>query len=158
MTRFQVVPFPTDVLRAARTHRTDPWGEGATFMPGVDRPAPCRHCMRQTRPGTDLILLKYSPFRRGSPSPYAERGPIFVCGTECAAHAAPDRLPEIVTSRQVNIRAYDERDFMLYAHSTLADGREAEGVVAKLLDEPGVRQVHIRTALHGCFLCAVERA
>ena len=89
---------------------------------------------------------------------YAERGPIFLCGDDCAAHSQPDRLPEIVTSRQVNIRAYDARDVMLYAHSQLADGREAETVVSKLLEEPGVRQVHIRTALHGCFLCAVERA
>jgi hypothetical protein len=114
--------------------------------------------MRQTRSGTDLILLKYSPFSIGSRSPYAERGPIFLCGEDCAAHGTPDLLPEIVTSRQVNIRAYDARDFMLYAHSQLADGHEAEGVVTKLLDDLSVRQVHVRTALHGCFLCAVERA
>ena len=158
MTGFQVLPFPAEVVRTARTHRADPWGEAVTFLPGVDRSAPCRHCMRQTPSGTDLLLLKYSPFSARSRSPYAERGPIFLCGNDCAAHAAPDRLPEIVTSRQVNIRAYDERDVMLYAHSLLADGREADGVVAKLLDDPNVRQVHVRTALHGCFLCAVERA
>ena len=158
MMAFKVVPFPREVAHAARSDRIDPWGEAVTYLPGVDRPAPCRHCMRQTRPGTDLILLRYSPFSARSRSPYAERGPIFLCGEDCAAHSPSDRLPEIVTSRQVNIRAYDARDYMLYAHSQLADGREAEGVAAKLLEEPGVRQVHIRTALHGCFLCAVERA
>jgi hypothetical protein len=114
--------------------------------------------MRQTHPGTDLILMRYSPFSARSRSPYAERGPIFLCGGDCAAHAPSDRMPEIVTSRQVNIRAYDAGDTMLYAHSQLADGRDADGVVARLFADPNVRQVHIRTALHGCFLCAVERA
>jgi hypothetical protein len=157
MTPFKVVPFPREVAHAARSDRVDPWGGTATHLPSVDRSAPCRHCMRQTRAGADLILLAYSPFDRRSRSPYAERGPIFLCGDDCAAHSPPDHLPEIATSRQVNIRAYDARDFMLYGHSQLADGREAEGVVARLLEDPDVRQVHIRTALHGCFLCAVER-
>lgn len=158
MARFQIVPFPVDVARIARSQRTDPWGETVTYLPGVDRSAPCRHCMRQTPAGTDLILLKYSPFNAKSRSPYAECGPIFLCGQDCAAHAMGDRLPEIVTSRQVNIRAYDKRDVMQYAHSQLVDGSEADGVVAKLLEDPDVRQVHVRTALHGCFLCAAERA
>src|SRR5215468_3060912 len=129
MTAFKIVPFSRDVLHAARSDRIDPWGEAVTYLPGVPHAAPCRHCMRQTRPGADLILLKYSPFSSRSRSPYAERGPIFLCGEDCAAHSPPDSLPEIVTSRQVNIRAYDARDFMLYAHSQLADGRDAEGVV-----------------------------
>ena len=158
MMAFKVVPFPREVAHAARSDKVDPWSGAVTYLPGVERSAPCRHCMRQTRAGSDLILLSYSPFDHRSRSPYAERGPIFLCGEDCAAHGHPDRLPEIVTSRQVNIRAYDARDFMLYAHSQLADGSDAEGVVAKLLEQPNVRQVHIRTALHGCFLCAVERA
>ena len=158
MAAFHVVPFPADVVRAARAHRIDPWGNVARFLPAVDRSAPCRHCMRGTHPGGDLLLLKFSPFAANSPSPYAERGPIFLCGDECAPYAAHSRLPETVTTRQVNIRAYDAADLMLYGHSQLADGTEAEGVVARLLEDATVRKVHIRTALHGCFLCAVERA
>lgn len=158
MAAFHVIPFPADVVRAARSQRVDPWGGAARFLPAADRSAPCRHCMSGTRPGGDLLLLKYSPFAADSPSPYAERGPIFLCGHDCAPYATPSRLPEIVTTRQVNIRAYDAADLMLYAHSHIADGQDAGDVVARLLEHAGVRRVHIRTALHGCFLCEVQRA
>ena len=157
MTPLRIVPFPADVADAARTTMADAWGERVTVWPAAERHVPCRSCMHDTRLGDDVLLLKFTPFAAASPSPYAERGPIFLCGRACTPFHGEGQLPPIVTSRQVNIRAYDKRDFMLYAHSQLADGREAERIVARLIEDPEVHQVHIRTALHGCFLCAVWR-
>ncbi|MBZ0218329.1 MAG: DUF1203 domain-containing protein, partial [Fimbriimonadaceae bacterium] len=59
--------------------------------------------------------------------------------------------------REVALRVYDADDTMLYAQSGLVRGGDVDKKVRKILKDPEVAKIHIRTAQYGCFLCEVVR-
>jgi uncharacterized protein DUF1203 len=116
---------------------------------------PCRRCLRNAKPGENLLLLPYDPFLVRSP--YTSEGPVYVHADGCDEHRAePDALPEQVDARrQFSVRAYDADAMMLDASVVAAD-ELAE--TARALLGNGAEFLHAHFAGPGCFAFRINRA
>jgi hypothetical protein len=139
-----------------RASGRDPFGGNADIWLANERRLPCRHCLKEAPLNSTVLLVSYQPL--AAHTPYAGRGPIFLCGHECEAFGDTEEVPEIVASRHVNLRAYAASGQMIYRLSRLAQGQEAGAQAAAMLADDEVAEVHAHTALHGCFLCRFVRA
>jgi hypothetical protein len=152
---FRAVPIDSSFARDVRQSRRDAFGGVAELWHADDR-YPCRHCLDEARKGGGVLLVSYRPLERETP--FAGRGPIFLCDEPCQAFSAANQVPEIVATRLVNFRAYDSSGKMLYRHSRLAEAGEAQLHIGAILADDEVAEVHAHTALHGCYLCRFIRA
>ena len=75
------------------------------------------------------------------------------------AETAYDRtgeVPEVMRSRLLSVRAYDEAGMMLDAD--VVDGREVEPLIARLFGNPAVAYLHAHNARRGCYSGRIDRA
>ena len=112
---------------------------------------PVRCCLTDAEPGVNLLLMGYRP--RLPASPYAETGAVFVHAGSCPGPASTTSYPQAWRSRPQVLRAYDDRGWIHPATRT-HDGTEPERVLAEVLAEPGVVEVHSRNIGYGCFMFA----
>jgi hypothetical protein len=112
---------------------------------------PVRCCLADAAPGDDLLLVGYRPDLPASP--YVETGAVFVHATACAGPASATSYPADWLPRPQVLRAYDERGWIHPATRT-HDGTDAAAVLAGVLAEPGVVEVHSRNIGYGCFMFA----
>lgn len=152
---FRAVAIDSGFARGVRQSRRDAFGGEAELWRAEDR-YPCRHCLEEARKGSGVLLVSYRPLDRETP--FAGRGPIFLCDEPCAPFSLSNVVPEIVATRRVNYRAYDSSGKMLYRHSRLAEVGEAHLHIGEMLADEEVAEVHAHTALHGCYLCRFIRA
>ena len=118
-----------------------------------DRGFPCRVSLEDARQGEELILVHHvsndvaRPFRMAH-AIYVRRG---------AERARPvrDRLPAMLDSRTVGLRAFDKEGMMRSASLALPGQGDAQ--VRALFGEPEIAYVHAHNAAYGCFLAAIER-
>lgn len=155
MTSFRALPIETELASEVRSSGLDAFGAAAEVWVAHEPRLPCRNCLEEVRLHHKVLLLTYQPLQRQTP--FAGRGPIFICADECRAFHEAEGVPEIVSSRHVNLRAYDGSGRMLYAHSRLTAGKAAGPEIASMLEDAKVAEVHAHTALHGCFLCKFVR-
>jgi hypothetical protein len=156
MSEFRAIGVTTELARRVRALGRDPFGGRAEVRFANDAGFPCRHCLKEARINSQVLLISYQPLIRETP--FAGRGPIFICAEDCSSFEYPHTVPEIVMRRQINLRAYDKSGAMLYAYSRLISGDDAKRNIAETLQSKGVHEVHAHTALHGCFLCKFVRA
>ena len=116
---------------------------------------PCRRCLRNARPGENLLLLPYDPFLVRSP--YAGEGPVYVHADGCDEHeSVADLLPEQVDgARQFSVRAYDA-DAMLVDAAVV--GADELGDRARALLGGGAEFLHAHFAGPGCFAFRIDHA
>jgi hypothetical protein len=155
MINFRALPIETELAHKIRKSGLDRFGGTAEIWVAREPRLPCRHCLEEAPLHGKVLLVSYQPLQQQTP--YAGCGPIFICADECEAFVERERVPEIVASRRVNLRAYDGSGKMLYAHSKLAKGEDAGQEIASMLGDDEVAEVHAHTALHGCFLCKFVR-
>lgn len=118
------------------------------------RSNPCRHCLRLTDPGEDLILFALCPF--DTTGPYAEAGPVFVHANPCEPYAAYDRFPPDFLERSLTLRAYDAEGRIRDAEVAPPGG---SGVALdRLFVDERVLFVHVRNPAWGCYDVRVDRA
>ena len=114
---------------------------------------PCRVSLADARPGDELVLVPFE--HHAAASPYRASGPIFVRrGAE--VFDAVDRVPEMLRSRQLSVRAYDARGDLVRAE--VCPGAELEPTIEELFAAPEIRTLHVHFAKPGCFACRVDRA
>jgi hypothetical protein len=114
---------------------------------------PCRVTLRDAEPGERLILLNHEHLP--GDGPFRSRHAIFVLdGAETAAPVR-DTLPPMLAERLLSIRAFDARDMMRDAD--VCEGRDAQALVLRLLEDPEVAYLHVHAARRGCFLARIER-
>jgi hypothetical protein len=152
---FRALAAEGSFVREVRKTGKDSLGNDAELWRAGER-YPCRHCLNEVPKDKGVLLVSYQPLERRTP--FAGRGPIFLCADECEAFTRHDEVPEIVASRRINLRAYDKSGKMLYRHSRLAEGAEAGMHLEEMLADAEVSEVHVHTALHGCYLCKFVRA
>jgi hypothetical protein len=68
----------------------------------------------------------------------------------------PDTTPELLRTRLLSVRAYDEDHLMIDAD--VVDGREVEHVLSRMLERERISYVHVHFARPGCYACRVDRA
>jgi hypothetical protein len=115
---------------------------------------PLRCCLRYAERGEQITLISYAPFDH--PSVWREVGPVYVHAARCDGYAPTGRLPgQLATGPRV-LRTYRADDTMNYDHITVVTGdADLEPIIDRLLCEPDVATVHVRTLGPQCFLYAV---
>ena len=147
-------PARLDAVRAAGTD-----GHGNPLRPfaAVGAGEPLRCCLRYAKEGEQIALISFAPFDH--PSVWTEVGPVYIHASRCAGYTDTGALPQQLATGPRVLRTYCDDDTMNYDHNTVvADESPIEPLIARLLSEPGVATVHVRTLAPQCFLYAVTAA
>ena len=114
---------------------------------------PCRVSLADAEPGQRVLLLNYEHLP--VETPYRSRHAIYVSDAFQPFNAV-NAMPQALRDRLLAIRAFDAAGMMVDAD--IAEGREAEPLIARLLGLPGVQYLHAHYARRGCFAARIERA
>jgi hypothetical protein len=115
---------------------------------------PCRVSLQDAEIGERIIL---APFvHHDVESPHRASGAIFVRETAKEIELAPGEIPDVVTSRVMSVRAYNDKGMMVNA--AVIPGKELESQIEKFFDDAKVSYLHLHNAGAGCYSCQVERA
>jgi len=115
---------------------------------------PCRVSLQDAEIGERVIL---APFvHHDVESPYRASGAIFVRETAKEIELAPGEIPEVVTSRVMSVRAYNDKGMMVNAAVT--PGKELKSQIEKLFGDSNISYLHLHNAGAGCYSCRVERS
>jgi hypothetical protein len=150
---FQVVPLPTEVADRARRAAKAGAADHAVVIADSPTGYPCRHCLRFAKPGERLILFPYASIPAGHP--YSETGPIFVHAEPCERYRATHEYPEDLRRGRA-FRAYNASYDMIDAE--VANVKEPEAIVEKLLQNPETAFVDARSVTRGCYTFRIQRA
>jgi hypothetical protein len=156
MTLYRVIAMEEDVAAGVRTTRSAPdYGHPAHAEVAAD-PAPCRVCLGRFAPGRDRrLLFTYDPFRDTVDLPLP--GPVFIHEDGCPGYDAAAGFPPALRDGRLTFNAYGT-DRTLVACERTEGAAEVDAAIDRLLDEPAVEYVHVRSTSAGCFLCRLERA
>ena len=147
---------PIDPARLDDVRRAgdDGFGNPVTAYAATGSGEPLRCCLRLARADEAIALISYAPFE--TVSPWREVGPVYVHADRCGGYAE-QWLPEELRRGPRVLRTYRDDGTMNYEHNTLVGEEDLEPVLDRLLAEPDVATVHVRTVLPQCFLYAVTR-
>jgi Protein of unknown function (DUF1203) len=115
---------------------------------------PCRVSLRDAEPGETLLLLNYEHLPVSSP--YRSSHAIYVREYAEEAHVAVNEVPDVLRRRLLSLRAFDKQGMLLDAD--VADGRDIQPLIERMLESREVEYVHAHNAKPGCFAARVDRA
>lgn len=115
---------------------------------------PDRVEMRDLDPGETALLLNY--VHQPAETPYKASHAIFVREGAEARFEAVGRIPDVLLVRPISLRAFNASGEMIDAD--LAQGREIEPLIERLLAGPRVAYLHAHYAKRGCYAGRIERA
>jgi|KBSMisStaDraftv2_1062788.scaffolds.fasta_scaffold144520_1 hypothetical protein len=115
---------------------------------------PCRVSLEDAEPGERVVLVPYDHQPVGSP--YRASGPIFVREAARTVSLPADTVPELLRTRLLSVRSYDDRHMMTGAE--VIDGSQLEQALTRALERDRVSYLHIHFAGPGCYACRVDRA
>ena len=114
---------------------------------------PCRVSLQDAEIGERVILLPFA--HHDVDSPYRASGAIFVRETAQEIDLAPGELPDVVRSRVLSVRAYDQNGMMV--NGLVSPGAELKQQIEKLFSDSNISYLHLHNAGAGCYSCRVER-
>ena len=155
MNSFVVRGLATDRVERLRLGGPDAHGQPALVRTAQGRGNPCRHCLQPIAEGDEMLVLAHRPF--DTAQPYAEVGPIFLHRHACSRYEAPALPAWFVHLQPALIRGYGRDDWIRYDTGAVLAGADLEAACARILDDPEVAYVHIRSKFN-CFQCRVDRA
>lgn len=144
-------PSRLDMVRATGTD-----GHGNQLRPfsATGQGEPLRCCLRYAEPGEQITLISYAPFDH--PSVWREVGPVYIHAARCEGYTQTGRLPAQLRTGPRVLRTYRADDTMNYEHNTVVtEQADLQPIIERLLGEPDVTTVHVRTLAPQCFLYAV---
>jgi hypothetical protein len=115
---------------------------------------PCRVSLREAPEGSRMLLLNFE--HQPANTPYRSRHAIFVRDGAEEVHPGVNEVPEVLASRTLSVRAFDEAGQMVDA--AVVSGREAGPAFERLLAVPGAAYLHVHNAGRGCYAARVDRA
>ncbi len=116
---------------------------------------PCRCCLHDVPAGADMLILAACPFP--ALQPYAETGPIFLCADDCAAWQGVGLPPILTTSPDYLLKAYDTGHRIIYGTGQITPKADVAANSARLLADPKVAFVDVRSARNNCFQTRIVR-
>jgi hypothetical protein len=115
---------------------------------------PCRVSVRDAEAGETLLLLNYEHLAVATP--YRSSYAIYVREYAEEAHLAVNEVPDVLRRRLLSLRAFDKQGMLLDAD--VADGRDIEPLIERMLERREVEYLHVHNAKPGCFAARVDRA
>ncbi|HSR96361.1 MAG TPA: DUF1203 domain-containing protein [Kofleriaceae bacterium] len=114
---------------------------------------PCRVSLTDAEPGQEVILVHHE--HHAVASPFRASHAIYVRAGETQFDAV-DEVPDQLRLRLLSVRAFDRAGMMVGAD--VVDGKQLEGLVARLLDDERAGYLHVHFARQGCYAARIERA
>jgi len=114
---------------------------------------PCRVTLEDAEPGETVLLLPYE--HHSADTPYRASGPIFVREAASQTFDGDGRMPPVLATRDLSLRAYTADGMMVDADIT--KGADAKPVLERLFAKSEVKYVHVHFARRGCYACRVTR-
>ncbi|MDK3016260.1 DUF1203 domain-containing protein [Pseudodonghicola flavimaris] len=149
----QVHPYDRDFVAHVRGGGGDAYGLPAERCLAGAGLSPCRHCLRYIPEGAPMLILAARPFP--ALQPYAETGPIFLCAGECAPFHG-DGVPEILTGApDYLLKGYSADHRIVYGPGRVVPVGELPAFAARLLEDPRIAYVDVRSARNNCFLARI---
>lgn len=115
---------------------------------------PDRIEMRDVDVGETVLLLNHISMEK--PSPYRSSHAIFIREGAQESFEAKNEIPEVMFSRLLSLRAFDENGMMIEAE--VAKGDDIEAVVIRFLENEQVSHIDAHNAARGCFSGKIVRA
>ena len=146
--------LPTEEVRRLRAGGPDAYGQPPEITLSDGPGNPCRHCLGFVPEGRPMLILAHRPFP--TCQPYAETGPIFLCGDDCARHrggrpAILDGTPDFL------VKGYSGDDRIVYGTGRIVPTPEIEVYAETLFVDPRVAYVHVRSARNNCYQMRIDR-
>ena len=127
---------------------------GAVRMTADRAPGfPCRISLTDAALGDEVILTHHE--HHAVDSPFLSGYAIYVREGERTFDEV-DRVPAMLRSRLLSLRAFDARGMLLDAD--VVDGKGVEALIERLFVDARVAYIHIHFAKPGCYAALVERA
>jgi len=114
---------------------------------------PCRISLVDADIGETVILVNYQ--HQSGDSPYRASHAIFVRENSEQAFPGVGVVPQVLETRLISIRAFDEKHHMLNAD--IVDGLSLTDSIPPLLQDSRVSYLHLHNAKRGCFAARVTR-
>jgi hypothetical protein len=128
---------------------------GVERMTVVSQPGyPCRVSLKDVEIGETVLLMNYEHLPVASP--YRSSHAIFVHEGSTRTIVDKNQIPEMLRSRLLSVRAFDQDGMMVDAD--IVDGHELEPVIERMLSMRSVSFLHLHNAARGCFLARLDRA
>ena len=141
-------------LEIVRTGGHDGHGNRMGTFAALGDGEPLRCCLRYAAQGEQITLISYAPFDH--PSVWTEVGPVYIHTRPCDGYAPIDELPEQLSRGPRVLRTYRADDTMNYDQNTVVDRPvDLRPILERLLSDPDVTTVHVRTIAPQCFLYSV---
>lgn len=115
---------------------------------------PDRIEMRDLEIGETAILLNYT--HQPAKNPFQASHAIFVGETGAKEYDAVGEVPKVMRVRPLSLRAFDADHMMIDAD--LVDGTNAEDLIERFFENPGVAYIQAHYAKPGCYAARIERA
>ena len=115
---------------------------------------PDRIALRDAEIGERLLLLNY--VHQPADNPYRASHAIFVLEGAQEMYSQVGEIPEVLRSRWISLRAFDEQHLMIDAD--LAQGIDLDEVIGRMLANSSVAYLHAHYAKRGCYAARIERA
>lgn len=115
---------------------------------------PCRVSMRDADVGETVLLLNHA--HHDVPNPYQASHAIFVRENAERVVLHVNEVPEVLRSRLISVRMFDEDDMMMDAD--VVDGQALSATLQSAFDDEAVAYIHLHNAKPGCFAASVTRA
>jgi len=116
---------------------------------------PDRVEMRDLDIGESALLVNYEHLQHAG-SPYRSSHAVFVREGATAAYNATDEIPDVLRSRLLSVRAFDNAEMLLAAD--VIDGGELRDWITSTFDNGNVDFIDVHNAKPGCFAARVRRA
>lgn len=151
---FQIHPIPATVFDEVRVRGVDAVSGTPVEHLVANGGEPLRCCLRNARPGEETILFGYEPPL--PTSPYREIGAVFAHAESCIGPNSTTDYPQDWRGRPQVLRAYDIRGW-IHVASRMHDGQDPESVIATMLANSAVTQIHSRNIAYGCYMFTITR-
>ena len=115
---------------------------------------PCRISLRDADVGETVLLINHEHLALAGP--YRSRHAIFVRENATAARLETNEIPEMLRTRLLSVRAFDDAGMMVDAD--VISGRWLARAAKRMLRLPKVQYLHVHNAKPGCFAARIDRA
>lgn len=148
-------PYDQTFVDAMRAGGPDAYGQKAEQTVSDGAGNPCRSCLCNIPKGAAMLICAGRPF--GDMQPYAETGPIFLCGDACAPWTGEGIPPVLTTSPDYLLKAYSADERIIYGTGQITLAKDISAVATGLLTRSDVAFVDVRSARNNCFQTRVKR-
>lgn len=152
---FQIHPLPAEEFRHLFDLGADELNaQRACKLVVTEKPGtPCRVSMADAEIGDTVVLVNYT--HQDAQSPYHASHAVFVREGVDTAKIGENEIPEVLASRLISLRIFDENHMMLDADAI--DGTELSDAISMAFKDEAAAYIHLHYAKPGCFAASVSR-